>query len=140
MINFSYAMILKYLDPNAMLVNVNFNYLFSRMITYIKNGANKEYLTVAEFILLELCEILAIIAYMIYIELIELKFCRLDHDIKKQITERGIQDAFIDLNDFDEDDIPNNNRKKSDEDNRYYNINLNKDEYNKGEELIDKIE
>ena len=140
MINFSYAMILKYLDPNAMLVNVNFNYLFSRMITYIKNGANKEYLTVAEFILLELCEILAIIAYMIYIELIELKFCRLDHDIKKQITERGIQDAFIDLNDFDEDDIPNNNRKKSDEDNRYYNINLNKDEYNKGEELNDKIE
>ena len=77
---------------------------------------------------------------MIYIELIELKFCRLDHDIKKQITERGIQDAFIDLNDFDEDDIPNNNRKKSDEDNRYYNINLNKDEYNKGEELNDKIE
>ena len=33
-INLTQAMILKYLDSNAMLVNINFNYLFSRLISY----------------------------------------------------------------------------------------------------------
>ena len=117
MIHFSYAMILKHLDPNAMLVNVNFNYLISRMLTYIKNKGRKEYLTVAKFTLLELCEILAIIAYMIYIELIELKFCKLDYHIKKQIQERGIKDAIINLNEFDDFEEYNVDlNKKNDED------------------------
>ena len=117
MIHFSYAMILKHLDPNAMLVNVNFNYLISRMLTYIKNKGRKEYLTVAKFTLLELCEILAIIAYMIYIELIELKFCKLDYHIKKQIQERGVKDAIINLNEFDDFEEYNVDlNKKNDED------------------------
>ena len=109
MINFSYTMILKHIDPNAMLVNVNFNYLVSRMVTYIINCASEEYLTVLEFILLELCEILAILAYMIYIELIELKFCRLDYHLKKKIEERGIKDAKLYLNENDEDNSDDNN-------------------------------
>ena len=109
MINFSYTMILKHIDPNAMLVNVNFNYLISRMVTYIINGAKEEYLTVVEFILLELCEILAILAYMIYIELIELKFCRLDYHLKKKIEERGIKDAKLYLDENDEDNSDDNN-------------------------------
>ena len=92
-INFSHAMILKHLDPNAMLVNINFNYLVSRLITYIKHNAEKEYMTIELFILLELCEILAIIAYMIYIELIELKFCNFDFHIKKRIEERSEKDT-----------------------------------------------
>lgn len=110
MINFCYVMILKRVDPNAMLVNINFNYLISRMITYIKHDGKEEYLTLPEFILLELCEILAISAYMIYIELIELKFCRLDYHIKKKIQERSIEDIRLlikeegDPDDDDEDE------------------------------------
>ena len=105
-INFSQGMILKHLDPNGMLVNINFNYLFSRTITYIKNDANEEFLTVKEFILLQLCEILAIIAYMIYIELIELKFCRFDYDLKITIEERSIKDTNLNLLlDIDSDEI-----------------------------------
>ena len=88
-INFCYAMILKHIDPNAMLANVNFNYFIYRLATYIINGGNEEYLTLAEFILLELCEILAILAYMIYIELIELKFCKLDYHLKKILKKGG---------------------------------------------------
>ena len=106
-------MILKHLDPNAMLVNINFNYLLSRMITYIKNDANEEYLTVEEFVLLELCEILAIIAYMIYIELIELKFCLFDYDLKKTIQQRSIADTRINLLD-DIDSNGNPDTKKDD--------------------------
>ena len=104
-INFSSAMILKNLDPNAMLVNINFNYLLLRMILYIRHDASEEFLTLKEFILLQLCEILAIIAYMIYIELIELKFCDLDHDLKKNIEERSILDTGQLISDSDIDNV-----------------------------------
>ena len=106
LINFSHAMILKHLDPNAMLVNINFNYLISRFIFYVKNHADKKYLTVTQFILLEFCEIFAIVAYMIYIELIELKFCSLDYHLKKTISVRGKLDyeSLKDMNDVDKDD------------------------------------
>ena len=92
---FCNAMILKHVDPNAMLVNINFNYFISRMVTYIINNGSKEYLTLEKFILLELCEFLAILAYMIYIELIELKFCNLDYHLKTRIEERSIEDASL---------------------------------------------
>ena len=118
-INFSQSMILKHLDPNAMLVNVNFNYLFSRLITYIKNKADKKFMTIPQFILLELCEILAIVAYMIYIELIELKFCRLDYDLKKNIGHRGLQESLqnsiYNIDDDDDDKDNDNNPKKKNE-------------------------
>jgi len=92
-INLTQVMILKNLDPNAMLVNVNFNYFLSRLILYAKNSANREFMTVIAFSLLEISEILAILAYLIYIELIELKFCGLDHDLKKMIGDRSKNDA-----------------------------------------------
>ena len=122
MIHFCYAMILKHLDPNAMLVNVNFNYLISRTFTYIKNKANKEYLTVAKFVILQLCELLAIVAYMIYIELIELKFCKLDYHIKKQIEQRGIKESIVNLNEYDDfEDYGVEMHKKNDDDINLYN-------------------
>ena len=122
MIHFSYAMILKHLDPNAMLVNVNFNYIISRTLTYIKNKGKKEYLTVAKFVLLQICELLAILAYMIYIELIELKFCKLDYHIKKQIEQRGIKESIVNLNEYDDfEDYGVEMHKKNDDDINLYN-------------------
>ena len=122
-INFTHAMILKHLDPNAMLVNINFNYFLSRLITYIMNKGSKEFMTVELFILLELCEVLAIIAYMIYIELIELKFCKLDYHLKKNIELRSEEEVSMNkeilLKEVEYDDDPNeqnkNNNKKEDE-------------------------
>ena len=46
---------------------------------------------------------------MIYIELIELKFCRLDYHLKKKIEERGIKDAKLYLDENDEDNSDDNN-------------------------------
>ena len=110
-------MILKHLDPNAMLVNINFNYFISRLIFYIKKHANEEDLTVAQFILLESCEIFAIIAYLIYIEIIELKFCQLDYHLKKTITKRGQLDYdllfAIEDNDDQDDELNYYIRKES---------------------------
>ena len=125
-INFSSAMILKHVDPNAMLVNINFNYFISRMISYfiIHNGS-KEYLTLVEFILLELCEFLAILAYMIYIELIELKFCKLDYHLRTNIERRSIEDArlFANENDDKSEDLnPNSKNKNEDEESQNDNI------------------
>ena len=145
-INLTQAMILKYLDSNAMLVNINFNYLFSRLISYIKNGASKEFLTVTEFILLELCEIVAILAYMIYIELIELKFCKLDYHLKKVIGDRGNRDTFLLLSenngDDNENDNPNNNDKQNNNDNQNNDKDIKKQGINEKEskfvEMTDK--
>ena len=115
MINFCNAMILKLIDANAMLVNINFNFLISRTITYIINKGSKGYLTVTEFILLQLCELLAILAYMIYIELIELKFCRLDYHLKKRIEQRSIDEAklYLDENSDEEDEDDNVNKSST---------------------------
>jgi hypothetical protein len=133
MINFCSVMILKYIDANAMLVNINVNYLISRMVTYIKKGGKKEYLTLAEFILLELCEILAILAYMIYIELIELNFCELDYHLKKKIEQRGITDSklFLDENDDEINDPTNVDDEKNE--NNENNENNNENNYDNPE-------
>ena len=120
-INFCSVMILKYVNANAMLVNINFNYLLSRMIMYIKNKASEEYLTITEFVLLELCEILAILAYMIYIELIELKFCKLDYHLKKKIAERATTDSKLYLDENDDENINeplNSNEDEKNEENK----------------------
>ena len=50
-------------------------------------------MTLTQFILLELAEILAIIGYAVYLEIIELRFCGLDKDIKKNIIKRGFRET-----------------------------------------------
>ena len=109
-----------------MLVNINFNYFISRMISYfIIHKGSKEYLTLVEFILLELCEFLAILAYMIYIELIELKFCKLDYHLRTNIERRSIEDTrlFANENDDKSEDLnPNSKNKNEDEESQNDNI------------------
>ena len=114
LINFSHAMILKHLDPIVMLVNNNFNYYISRLILYIKNNGSAEYLTLVQFILLESSEIIGIIAYLIYIEIIELKFCKFDYDLRITISERGQLDfdSLFNLDENDDDTI-SDTRKES---------------------------
>ena len=140
-INFSSVMILKNVDANAMLFNINVNYLLSRMILYIKHKGSKEYLTVVEFVLLELCEILAILAYMIYIELIELNFCELDYHLKKKIEQRGITDSklFLDENDDEINDPTNVDDEKNENNENNENNNENNDDNPENEGEINDI-
>ena len=105
-INFSQMVMLKRLDAIILLVNNNFNYFFGRIIfmTLIKTS-EENYLTIELFLLLEFEEFISMLAYMIYMEIIQIKFCGLDHDIKKNIRKRGEYDyneALIDIDNEDE--------------------------------------
>ena len=50
-------------------------------------------MTLTQFILLEMSEILSILGYAVYLEIIELRFCGLDKDLKKNIIERGFRET-----------------------------------------------
>ena len=109
---FSQMAILKNLNPISVIFNFNFNSFIIRLISYIRNGAKEEYLLASQFILLEVTELLAIIANMIYLGMIEIRIWKLDYDSSQSIEIRGINDykqslEIIDLEDqsIDEDDI-----------------------------------
>lgn len=89
---FSHIMMIKHTDPNNILIAKNFFYFFKRIICFILNKGNEKYITYAQFFLLEFQEIISIISNMIYIEIIELKFCQLDFELKKNIKDRSDDD------------------------------------------------
>ena len=90
-------MIVKYLDPNNILIYKNFNYFFKRIIVMIINKGDEQYLTYLQFFLIQLEEFLSIICSMIYIEVLELNFCGFDYELKKNIDKRGDEDINADF-------------------------------------------
>ena len=88
----SHMLMIKYLEGYNILISDNLYFFTNRLIVFIINKANEEYLTVVQFILMESLEIIYIISNLIYIEIIELKFCNLDYDLKKNIGKRGIME------------------------------------------------
>ena len=81
----SRLIIVQYLDPNNILIYKNFLYFFERIIQIIINKGDEQYLTYTQFFLTEIEELLSIVSNMIYIEVLELKFCGLDYELKKNI-------------------------------------------------------
>ena len=49
-------------------------------------------MTYAQFAILELQDLLSIISNLICIEIIELRFCKLDYELKRNIKDRGDDD------------------------------------------------
>ena len=114
---FSQMTILKNLNPISVLFNFNFNSFIIRLIAYIRNGAKEEYLLRSQFILLETADLVAIIANMIYLGMIELRIWELDYDLKQSIGIRGINDyeesLKVDLDcQTDDDDIEDKKDEK----------------------------
>ena len=93
-ITFSQTIMLKNLDTTILLVNNNFNYFVERLFFFILNIGEEDNLRPEIFLLLEIEEIIAICGYMIHMELLELKFCKLDYDTKKSIHLRGFYDSI----------------------------------------------
>ena len=85
----SRLIIVQYLDPNNILIYKNFLYFFERIIQIIINKGDEQYLTYTQFFLTEIEELLSIVSNMIYIEVLELKFCGLDYELKKNIAQRS---------------------------------------------------
>ena len=101
-------MLARYTDPNNILIYRYFYYFVRRLIPYIINKGDEQYITHTKFILYELEQIIAIISSLIYIESLELKFCGLDYELKKNIEIRSTEDIIKGLqndNDSVNDDV-----------------------------------
>ena len=80
-----------YLSPIYILVRDNIYYGTIKLIflLYNLNKNYKQYMTLEQFIILEFAEILAILGYTVYFEIIELRCLGLDRDLKKNIIRRS---------------------------------------------------
>ena len=96
---FSHIMMIRYSDPNNILISKNFYHFLKRIIVLILNKADEKYLTIHNFIILEIQELLSIISNMIYIEIIELRFLGLDYELKKNIKKRGETEVELGMTD-----------------------------------------
>ena len=90
----SRLMLVRYTDPNNILIYRNFYYFALRLIQFIINEGDEQYITVIVFVLYELEELSSVISSLIYIELLELKFCGLDYELKINIDRRGTEDII----------------------------------------------
>ena len=98
------------LNPIFVLIQNNFNYAINNVLFLIFNNNQnfEEYLTLTQFYISESAEIIAIICYMIYLQIIELRFCGLDKYLKKNLiliskTESSENDDYLDEIDKDGD-------------------------------------
>ena len=92
-ITFSHSIMLINIDAIVLLVSNNFNNFLERFFYFILNKGKEDNLRLDIFLLLEIEEIIAICGYMIHMELLELKFCKLDYDLKENIILRSIDDS-----------------------------------------------
>ena len=102
----SRLMLVRYTDPNNILVYKNFYYFVKRIIEIIINGGDEQNITYIQFFILELEELISVVSNLVYIELLELKFCRLDYELKKNIDKRGNED-FLEIFDLADDTTVN---------------------------------
>ena len=65
----------------------------------------EEYISLPQFIILEIAEIISLIGFSIYFEIIELRFCELDIYLKSNISQRASLSNIF--NDYSIDDIVN---------------------------------
>ena len=104
------VMMIKYLDPNVILINKNVTFFIEGIINYvfiIKFDEN--YLISIMFILLEIKHLISLISNIVYLEILELKFCNLDYDIRKSIAIRGEIESETQIEILGEKDIDNIN-------------------------------
>ena len=89
-INISNIMIIRYLEPNIIFTNsIVVNFIEEIIFYFFVIERDEEYKTLIQFILAELKHIFSLIGSIIYIEMIELRFCNLDYDLRKSIKSRG---------------------------------------------------
>ena len=99
--NFSYIFMIRYSDANNILISKNFYYFIKRIIVMIINIGDEKYITILKFFVFEIQEIISIISNMIYIEIIELRFCKLDYELKKNIKNRSDTEYSITSSSFE---------------------------------------
>ena len=90
-----------YLDPNYILIKDPIYFGILRLILLFYNIKNlSTYLYIYQFFLLEFAEIFAFLGYLVYLEILELRFCGLDQDLKRKIIARTANETNKTLNEM----------------------------------------
>ena len=111
-INICNIMIIRYLEPNIIFINSIVSYFIEEIIFYFfVIQRDEEYKTFIQFILAELKHIFSLIGSFIYIEIIELRFCNLDYDLRKNIKSRGEFESSLGLLYEEEEENEKDNNK-----------------------------
>ena len=107
-----------YLNPNYILIKEPIYFGTLRLIFLFYNINNlSPVLYLSQFFLLEFAEIFAFLGYLVYLEIIELKFCGLDTNIKRKIINRNDienKEAMNELNSINEDNDNDFDNEKDD--------------------------
>ena len=104
-----------YLNPMYCLMLNNICYGTQKIILFILDE-EKKYLTY--FLLSEISEIVAFFGYIIYLEIIELNFCGLNENIRRNIMVKG-EKEFIEMNEDISKNIINNVDEDEDNEDKY---------------------
>ena len=100
------------LNPIYVIIKDNLFYVPFKIFNFVNNK-----MSLLQFILLESAEMISLLANLIYLEFIELRFCNLDKNLKRKLI---LKAKIEDINNFlisdddesdDEDDDNNNNNK-----------------------------
>ena len=89
----SRLLLVRYTDSNNILIYKNLYYFINRIVVIIVNKGDQKYLTYPQFFLLQFEEVVSILSNLIYIEVLELRFCKLDYELKKNIEIRSQNDT-----------------------------------------------
>ena len=114
-------LIIYYLNPNFILIRDNLYYGISKIMLISYNLTINKILW--QLIILELAEIFAVFGYLVYLEIIELRFCGFDENLKRKIIIRAEGDTLGSLmfEDNDESDDENSESRSRSDDNEQYN-------------------
>ena len=109
-------LVIKNLSPVHVIFSVPFRYLLQKVVSIsyslIKKKYSKNRYKIYKLILDTLGDFASSIGFLIYLEIIVLKFCNLDYDIKKNIIRRSFSDIRVDIDaneSFDNNEIIDDN-------------------------------
>ena len=115
--NFFYRLFYILIIKNLTAIHIIFSYLFyATLLSFIgnifySNNDNKDVIDYNDdvfhiilFIIIIIMSIIFALGLLIYLEIIELNFCKLNYNLKNSIIERSIQDYDLEI-DNEEDDI-----------------------------------
>ena len=77
-----------YLNPFYVLMTNNLYYSITELISFLSN-ISSDGLKIAHFFIAEFSEFFAFLGYMVYLEILELNFCRLNENLKRIIIAKG---------------------------------------------------
>ena len=91
-----------YLNPNYILIKEPLYFGTLRLIFLFYNIRNlSDTLYLYQFFLLEFAEIFAFFGYLVFLEIIELKFCGLDENLKRKINTRVDEEKIETMNELE---------------------------------------